>query len=273
MGKVMRKIITIDEERCDGCGLCVPACAEGALQIIDGKARLVSDVYCDGLGACLGECPQNAITIIERPADEFDARAVENHLQALGRETGAHDQKHRAGPHAGGVAPKRPAAAAHVFGGCPGARTLDLRTPAGAGEASGEEMQTSPAPARSELKQWPVKLYLVSPNAPYFQNVELLIAADCAPVAYASFHADFLKGKAAVIGCPKFDDLDLYRDKLAALLRVNDIKKVTVLHMEVPCCFGLAHIAREAIAASGKNVPLEDVTVGIRGDVTVGAGV
>jgi len=254
MAKVTRKIVKIDEELCDGCGLCVPSCAEGALQIVDGKARLVSDIYCDGLGACLGECPQGAITVEERPAEEFDAEAVEEHLAETGREGGAHRHEETGGP---------------AFA-CPGARTMDLRGPA---EECAEPEVTFEGALKSELGQWPVKLYLVSPNAPYFQDAELLIAADCAPTAYAAFHPDFLKGKAVVIGCPKFDDVALYREKLAAILSANDVRKVTVLHMEVPCCFGLVQLARQAIAASGKDVPFEDVTVTIRGKATVSSRV
>jgi len=255
MSKTTRKVVRIDEERCDGCGLCVPSCAEGAIQVIDGKARLVSEVYCDGLGACLGECPRGAITVEERPADAFDEKAVEKHLAAAGREE---------------TPRRREAAAGHAFG-CPGSRMMDLRGAVAEGCAE-PEVAFGPR-AASELRQWPVKLYLVSPNAPYFQGAELLLAADCAPVACASFHADFLRGKAVVIGCPKFDDVEAYRRKLAAILRANDVKKVTVLHMEVPCCFGLVRLAQEAVRASGKDVPLEDATVGIRGEVTVVAGV
>ncbi|UCH77712.1 MAG: 4Fe-4S binding protein [Candidatus Coatesbacteria bacterium] len=262
MGKVNRKIVTIDEERCDGCGLCVPSCAEGAIQIIDGKARLVSEIYCDGLGACLGECPQDAITLEERPAEAFDAAAVEEHLHSLESEgaTPPPEAERKPAGHAGH---------GHGFS-CPGARTMDLRA---AEEECVEPEATFEGELRSELRQWPVKLYLVSPTAPYFNNAELLIAADCAPLAYAAFHPDFLKNKAVVIGCPKFDDLDLYREKLTAILQANDVKKVTVLHMEVPCCFGIAQVAREAVRASGKNIPYEDVTVTIRGEAVVGAGV
>lgn len=264
MAKATRKIVSIDEDLCDGCGLCVPSCAEGAIQIVDGKARLVSEVYCDGLGACLGACPQDAITIEERPAEEFDAAAVEEHLQGLGREGGA--PRHE---HAAETAP----AASHGAGGhtfnCPGARTMDLRKQAE--EECVEAEATFEGKSKSELGQWPVKLYLVNANAPYFQDAELLVAADCTPVAYAAFHPDFLKGKAVVIGCPKFDDLALYRDKLTAILRANDVRKVTVLHMEVPCCFGLVQAAKEALEASGKDVPFEDVTVTVRGEAAVPA--
>jgi NAD-dependent dihydropyrimidine dehydrogenase PreA subunit len=263
MTKVTRKVVKIDEDLCDGCGLCVPSCAEGALQIVDGKARLVSEVYCDGLGACLGECPQGAITVEERAAENFDAAAVLERLQELGREADAPR------PGQGATAPAAgPGAGGHAFG-CPGARTMDLRQRPR--EECVEPERKFAGKMKSELGQWPVKLYLVSPQAPYFQNAEVLLAADCAPVAYAAFHPDFLKGKAVVIGCPKFDDLDAYLEKLTAILKANDVKKVTVLHMEVPCCFSLVRVAHEAAARSGKNVPVEEATVGIRGEVTVAA--
>ncbi len=266
MAKTTREIVRIDEELCDGCGLCVPSCAEGAIQIVDGKARLVSEIYCDGLGACLGECPQDAISIEERPAEDFDAAAVEEHLRELGREGEGHRHEHaeREAPGASH------GAGGHTFG-CPGARTMDLRKREE--EECVEPEAVFEGKLKSELSQWPVKLYLVSPNAPYFQDAELLVTADCAPLAYAAFHPDFLRGKAVVIGCPKFDDLELYRDKLTAILRANDVRKVTVMHMEVPCCFGLVQAAKEAVEASGKNVPFEDVTVTIRGEAAVGTRV
>lgn len=262
MAKVTRKIVKIDEDLCDGCGLCVPSCAEGAIRIVDSKARLVSEVYCDGLGACLGECPRNAITVEERPAEEFDAAAVEEHLKELGREGGARRHEHEEMP-----------AASHGAGGhnfsCPGARTMDLRSRDD--EECVDAEATFEGKLKSALGQWPVKLYLVNPNAPYFDDAALLVAADCTPLAYAAFHPDFLRGKAVVIGCPKFDDVALYRDKLTAIIRDNDIRKVTVLHMEVPCCFGLVQAAKEALEASGKNIPFEDVTVTIRGEAAAGA--
>lgn len=260
MAAILRKIITIDEEKCDGCGLCVPSCAEGALQIVEGKARLVSDVYCDGLGACLGECPRGAIAVEERAAAAYDEKATEEHLKALGRDPSL--------PH-GPAAHTPPAHGGHAFGGCPGARTMDLREQAA---ACVEPEISFTGTLKSELKQWPVKLYLVSPNAPYFQNAELLVAADCAPIAYAAFHPDYLKGKAVVIGCPKFDDVEHYTQKLTAIFKANDIRKVTVLHMEVPCCFGLVQVVKQALAATGKNIPFEDATVGIRGEVAIAAG-
>jgi len=253
--RTLRKIIHIDEEKCDGCGLCVPNCVEGALAIVDGKARLVSERYCDGLGACLGHCPKGAITIQEREAEEFDEAAVELRLRQQGSAPAQSPAAHPIAP---------PDADSHrIAGGCPGARMMDFRRDAS---------RPSPAPApasaaQSELRQWPVKINLVNPAAPYFQDAHLLIAADCAPFALASFHSDFLRGRAVVIGCPKFDDIMAYLRKLTDIVESNDIRSVTVLHMEVPCCFGLARAARQAVLAAGKQVPVEVKMVGIRGEV------
>lgn len=257
MAKVTRQVIKIDEELCNGCGLCVPSCAEGAIQIIDGKARLVSDKYCDGLGACLGECPVGALSFEERAAEEFDESAVEVHLKSIGREAvpHAHDHLH--------AAPAPAVHSGHGHGGCPSARTLDFRTDERhAPGHNGDEPKLE-----SELRQWPVKLYLVSPSAPYFENADLLIAADCTPFAYASLHPDYLRGKALVIGCPKFDDVQAYVEKLTAIVERNNIKSITVLHMEVPCCFGLVGVAREAVAISGKQVPVQAKVVTLRGKI------
>jgi Pyruvate/2-oxoacid:ferredoxin oxidoreductase delta subunit len=254
MGKVKRQVIRIDEELCNGCGNCVPSCAEGAIQIINGKAKMVSDKYCDGLGACLGECPMGAISFEEREAEEFDEEAVAQHLKAVGR---------TAAPQAYSKPVEAPVGqGCSVSGGCPSARMLDFRS-----DDTLEEADTDQPKLKSELRQWPVKLYLVSPSAPYFKDADLLIAADCAPFSYASLHPDFLKGKALVIGCPKFDDTQAYVDKLTAILSENNIKSITVLHMEVPCCFGLMGVARQALANSGKNIPLETKVVTLRGDV------
>jgi Pyruvate/2-oxoacid:ferredoxin oxidoreductase delta subunit len=236
-----RKIVRIDEEKCNGCGLCIPNCAEGAIQIVDGKAKLITDKFCDGLGACLGHCPEDAITIIEREADEFDEKAVEIHL---------HKQKeanhtHRPEPH---------------LGGCPSTRVLQFQAP--------KPKETGPATSSvSMLSQWPVQLKLVPVNAPYFEDADLLIAADCVPFAYANFHQDFLRGKALVVGCPKLDDIQLYREKLTEIFRTNSIKSVTLPFMEVPCCFGLVKATEDAIAASGKDIPLKKVKIGIRGEI------
>ena len=242
-----RKIVKIDEEKCTGCGLCIPNCAEGALQIVDGKAKLMSDKFCDGLGACLGHCPEDAITVFEREAEEFDEKAVETHLH---KEKGLES-----------VSQPQPEPQPAPFTGCPSSRAMHFKIP---------ETQTetvSNTPSVSMLSQWPVQLKLVPINAPYFQDADLLIAADCVPFAYPNFHQDFLKGKAVVVGCPKLDDIQYYKEKLTGIFKTNSIKSVTVPYMEVPCCFGLVKATEEAIAASGKNIPLKKVKIGIRGDI------
>ena len=238
MAKVLRKVIKIDEDLCNGCGLCVPACAEGAIQIIDGKARLVSDKYCDGLGACLGECPQGAISFEERDAEEFDKQAAVSHMKS--REA---EKPHPSPSH-----------------GCPGSRMLEFRS------ETEEETGESPG-VPSQLRQWPVKLNLVNPSAQYFHGADLLLAADCTAFAYGSFHPDYLKGKALAIGCPKFDDIGAYVEKLRAIIEQGGIQSITVVHMEVPCCLGILYAAQEAIRASGRDIPLESVVISIRGEV------
>lgn len=255
-----RKIVEIDEAKCDGCGLCVPSCAEGAIQIIDGKARLVSDVYCDGLGACLGHCPQDAIRIVERPAEAFDEEAARQHVAGAA----SHSTPAKAQP--------RPA-----HGGCPGAAMHDLRLnvmparrppalPVMPPTAAGRSAPDEPS-AASGLANWPVQLHLAPPTAPYFQQADLLLVADCVPFACADFHARFLDGRPVVIGCPKLDDGSAYVDKLARILSESSVRSVTVVHMEVPCCTGLVRIARAAIALCGRPIPLHDATVSIRGQV------
>ena len=235
-----RKIVKIDEEKCNGCGLCIPNCAEGAIQIVDGKAKLVSDKFCDGLGACLGHCPEDAITVIEREAEEFDEKAVEFHL---------HNQI--------GVQAKPQS----QFTGCPSSRVLQFQVPKPKAESGLRESTVS------QLSQWPVQLKLVPVDAPYFQDADLLVAADCVPFAYPDFHQDFLKGKAVVVGCPKLDDIQLYKEKLTAIFKTNPIKSVTVPYMEVPCCFGLVKATEDAIEASGKDIPFKKVKIGICGDI------
>lgn len=252
---MIREIVRIDEEKCDGCGLCVPACAEGAIQIIDGKARLLADNLCDGLGACLGHCPKDAIIVEKRAADEFDEEAVKEHLKSTGREIAAHAEPAHGGCPSAQV--QSLAAPAHG-GGCPSARLMSFDKPTG----SAEEVSARP----SELRQWPVQMHLVPPSAPFLKDADLLLAADCVPFAHADFHRDFLPGRALLIGCPKLDDGQAYLHKLTAILRQNEIRSLTVLHMEVPCCSGLIMLARQAIAASGKNVPLETIRIGIQGE-------
>jgi Fe-S-cluster-containing hydrogenase component 2 len=231
----VRNIVRIDEDKCTGCGLCATACAEGAIQIVDGKARLVSDSYCDGLGACLGHCPEGAITIEPREADEFDERAVQTHL--------AQPQK------------EQPSFV------CPGMASHQFqrdRTP---------ESDAAPEDVPSQLTHWPVQLTLVSPTASQFAEADLLLAADCVPFAVGDFHRRFLKDRSLIIGCPKLDDAQFYIEKLTQIVRSNNLRSLMVVHMEVPCCSGLTHIAREAIALSGKAMSFLDITVSLRGSM------
>ncbi len=236
---VARKIVKIDEEKCTGCGLCIPNCAEGALQIVDGKARLVSDKFCDGLGACLGHCPEGAISIVEREAEEFDEAAVETYL---------HKQKESSLNQT-------------LSTGCPSSRVMQIEPPKPPLESA---QTTSSTP---QLSHWPVQLKLVPVNAPYFHDADLLVAADCVPFAYADFHRDFLKGKIVVVGCPKLDDVQYYREKLSEIFKTNEIRSVTIPFMEVPCCFGLVKATEDAVAASGKEIPVKKVKIGIRGEI------
>jgi Fe-S-cluster-containing hydrogenase component 2 len=235
-----RKIITIDDEKCDGCGLCVDACHEGAIQMVDGKAKLVSDIYCDGLGDCLGECPQGAITIVEREAEAFDEKAVQEHL--------AGKEKANAG------CPSHP-----VGGGCPGAAMRNFMQNAPAETAAGAAVQPS------RLGNWPVQLMLVPPGAPFLKGADILVCADCVPFAVPDFHSRYLSGKALLVGCPKLDDLPYYEEKLQAIFAEAQPKSITVLKMEVPCCGG---IAQATIAARNRTIPetdLEICTVAIQG--------
>lgn len=247
---MLRKIVKIDPDKCNGCGECVPSCAEGAIKIINGKAVLAADNLCDGLGACLGDCPVGAITVEEREADLFDEIAVEKHLAAQGKPAPVHHHP-----------PQQPAQHQHhAGGGCPGSRAMSFARPEAAASVSTGDQ-------KSQLAHWPVQLHLVSTTAPYFQGADLLITADCVPVAYAGYHEDFLKGRAVVMGCPKLDDNSFYTQKLTELFSKSDIKSITVLKMEVPCCGGIAVAARQALSASGKEIPFREVTIGIQGDI------
>ena len=230
--KVMRKIIEIDEERCDGCGECVPSCAEGAIEVIDGKARVVADKYCDGLGACMGECPNDALRIVEREAEDFDEEAVGMFLKEKAK----------------GSEKSLPVT------GCPSSQ---LQTSIPTGVQGG----------LSNLSHWPVQIHLVQPHAPFLKNADLLVAADCTTVAYANFHQEYLKGKAVMIGCPKFDDGEAYIQKFTDIFKAVGIKSITVLVMEVPCCSGLPVMIQRAMAAAKKEIPLEIVVISTRGEV------
>lgn len=235
--KTLRKIIRIDEAKCNGCGVCIPACVEGALKIIDGKARLVSETYCDGLGACLGKCPQGAITIEEREVPEFSQAAVEEYQREV-------------------EISQKPACS------CPSLAFGQFERPE-TGDVTPEE--TGPAP--SMLGHWPVQLALVPPEAPFLSRADLVLAADCVPFAYAGFHRDYLKDHALLVACPKLDNFPAHLEKLAAILRQSRPRSLTVIHMEVPCCSGLTLMARQALELSGSDIPFNDITIGIRGDV------
>jgi len=244
MNKEVRKIISIDESKCDGCGLCIPACDEGALQIVDGKAKLVKDIYCDGLGDCLGECPQGAIELIEREAEPFDENAVEERLKRL-------EETQKDEPAEGMIS-------------CGTREIRDMGTP---GETRPDrEKDTATAP-EAELSHWPVQLHLVNPEARFLQNQDLLIAADCAPFAFADFHRQFLAGRALVIGCPKLDDVDAYHNKLIEIFMKNDLKSITLVHMEVGCCFGLSRLVHSALHEAGVDVPLQEIVIGVDGSI------
>jgi len=236
-----RDIVYIDEDKCNGCGQCIPNCAEGAIKLINGKAKLVDDRFCDGLGACLGHCPQDAITIIKRKAPEFDEAAVKKHLEQPTHEKKAHKEH------------------TELPCGCPGSMAMDMRS-------EKKEQTRSSQRLSPELRQWPVQLMLVSPEASYFKDSDLLVAADCVPFAYPNFHNDFLKGKSLIIGCPKLDDADFYVEKLTELLKKNTIKSITLVNMEVPCCFGLQRIVEEAVKNSGKVLPIRQTVITIRGE-------
>jgi len=269
--RVKRNIIEIDEDKCNGCGLCVPSCAEGAIQIVDGKARLVSEKFCDGLGDCLGECPEGALKVIEREAEDFDEEAVKTHLEVESKPGATLTPGAKAEPDVtttaestsgpGVASAAGVGAAAHSSHSCPGARMMQFK-------AQGGSSDSAPAQSRpSMLGQWPVQLMLVPADAPYFQNADLLVCADCVPCALADFHGELLKGKTLVVGCPKLDDVDFYVQKLKAIFSKSRINSVTVAMMEVPCCNGLLQAVYEAADASGKVIPVYPVKVGIKGQI------
>ncbi len=246
--KTLRKIVEIDHELCDGCGNCVPSCAEGAIEIRDGKAVLVAERYCDGLGACLGDCPTGALRVIEREAEEFDEEAVEEYLA----EMESRDKEFEA------ASP----------GGCPSARPVTLARSPEAGVSCAEANKpVSRGGEDSALSHWPIQIRLVPPTAPFLKGADLLVAADCVPVAYPSFHRDFLKGRVVLLGCPKFDDTDEYVRRFKEIFQQGQIRSVTVLDMEVPCCSALPAVVRKGAEAAGKAIPIEDVVIGRGGEI------
>jgi Fe-S-cluster-containing hydrogenase component 2 len=236
---VKRKIIIIDEEKCDGCGLCVEACHEGAIQVEDGKARLVSETYCDGLGDCLSECPQDAIRIEEREAKPFDEKAVEAHLAR---------QK------------KQEKTSPPVHGGCPGAALRSFQQ---------KEIPSTPGKAGdvpTMLSHWPVQLMLIPPGAPFLKGADILVCADCVPFAVPDFHSRYLAGKAVLVGCPKLDDLSYYEEKLKAIFGEAKPRSLTVLKMQVPCCAGIAHAAVQARNETARGTAIKVHTIGLQGE-------
>lgn len=258
MGDSVRKIVKIDEAKCDGCGECVPSCAEGAIQIVDGKARLISETYCDGLGACLGECPTGAITIEERPAEAFDEVAVKDHLS------------HQSQPAAAcpGSAAQSLMSASGPAGGCPGAALRDLQSPeTHRGDRSADEGATGDSLPPSRLAHWPIQLRLVPPGAPFLTGADIVVCADCVPFVVADFHQRYLDGRAVLVGCPKLDDLDEYRQKLRQIVAQAKPVSLTVIRMEVPCCAGIAHAVREARDLEAPDLPMEIHTIGIQGSI------
>lgn len=244
-----RDIIHIDEELCNGCGQCILDCAEGALQLVDGKARLVGEIYCDGLGACLQGCPTGALTIEKRQADAFDEAAVEELLASQGE-----------APHAEAA----PASAQPfpVAGGCPGHAAMSLSPSA---PASASEEDDWPTP--SQLGHWPIKLQLLSPQAPFLKGADLILLADCAAASLPDLHRRFLPGRAIALACPKLDDAQAHIDKLAELLATGGMRSLTIVHMEVPCCSGLNHIVDQAMQRSGAKLPVGEMVISRKGGI------
>jgi ferredoxin len=288
MSKAKRKIIKIDEEKCNGCGLCIPNCPEGALQIIDGKVRLISDLFCDGLGACIGHCPQEAITVEEREAQEYDERRVMENIVKQGKNVikahlehlKSHNQmqylnqameylkekglisvlyesaKGEGSPYKHGIE------TGHGRSACPGSKMQDFK---GREETTQEEETGKRA---SQLRQWPIQLHLVSPIAPYYQKADVLLSADCVAYTVGDFHKDYLKGKSIAIACPKLDEgRDVYVEKIQALIDDAKINTLTVMTMQVPCCAGLVAIAKQALQQAKRKIPIKSIVVSLQGDI------
>ena len=245
---VTRKIIKIDENLCTGCGDCVITCAEGALEIIDGKAKVVNDVFCDGLGACIGECPEGALKIIKREAIEFDENAVEEHLENLKKKE-----------HEKSLATQEPG---NIACGCPGSHIMTFT------ECNNGEEQVLEGEIKSQLRQWPVQMHLISPTAPYYQGADVLLAADCTAFSYGGFHKDFLKEKSIAIACPKLDQgQEIYINKIKSLIDDAKINTLTVAIMQVPCCSGLLALAKEAVKRANRKVPIKYIIISLQGDI------
>jgi len=283
MGK--RSIIRIDEGKCTGCGLCIPNCPEGALQIIEGKARLVSDLFCDGLGACIGHCPEGAIEVEEREAEPYnETRVMEEQILPKGPAVIeahlAHLKEHGSTSYLEealdvlkrkGIQPSQGVEARKIpgQGGCPGVMAQKLfPQDSSVSRNDAESRATGVQSSRSsQLGNWPVQIALVNPNATYFQGANLLVVADCVPFAYAEFHQDFVRGHSVLVGCPKLDDARSHARKLADIFKNNEIRSVTCVHMEVPCCHGLVALVQAAMKESGKSMDFKDVTISLDGKI------
>ena len=294
---MLRKIIKIDEEKCNGCGLCIPNCHEGALQIIDGKARLISDLFCDGLGACIGHCPETAIEIIEREAEPYNETKVMEVIATQGRNTIIAHLEHLRDhkefeflkeaiayikEHDIDLSPEATVAGAASYPtlqaalhdnkssacGCSGSKPMDFKIDMD--KVHGEKEKTLNADIPSELRQWPVQLHLLNPQASYFQQADVVLAADCAAFAMGDFHGKFLAGKSLAIACPKLDsNKESYIDKLATMISLSNIQSLTVVMMEVPCCGGLLQMVKMAMQQANKTIPVNRAIIGIKGDVLV----
>jgi ferredoxin len=280
-----RKIIQIDEEKCNGCGICIPNCHEGAMQLIDGKARLVSDLFCDGLGACIGHCPEGAIEIIEREAEPYDERKVMEVMVPKGRNTILAHLEHLRDHNETEflqqaidylkennimMSPEKSDQHSHGECGCPGSMARDFNAEPALAMNHDVETQciASLHDAASELRQWPVQLHLLNPQASYFRNADVVLAADCAAFAMGNFHSRFLKGKSLAIACPKLDsNKESYIQKLTSMIADTKINSLTVVMMEVPCCGGLLHMAQTARSNAGRNIPIKQAIVSIQGEV------
>ena len=239
--KAIRKIIKIDEEKCDGCGNCVTACEEGAIQIINEKAKVINEVFCDGLGACMGDCPQDALEIVEREAEAFSEEAVKVHLEKMNQQT--------------------PPVSEPKACGCPSSRFQSFASPDPCATANQPNTHTS---AVSALAQWPIQINLIPPTAPFLNGADLLIAADCVPAACPDFHEQFLRNKILMLGCPKLDDAEAYVEKFTDIFKTANVKSVTMTIMEVPCCSGLPMIVKRALQLSGSQIPVEEIVISIR---------
>jgi ferredoxin len=277
-----RKIIQIDEEKCNGCGRCIPNCHEGAMQLIDGKARLISDLFCDGLGACIGHCPEGAIEIIEREAAPYDERKVMEVMVPKGRNTILAHLEHLRDHNETEflqqaidylkennimMSPEKSENHSHGECGCPGSAARDFREEEFKQEATAMPANAAPE-VSSELRQWPVQLHLLNPQASYFRNADVVLAADCAAFAMGNFHSRFLKGKSLAIACPKLDsNKESYIQKLTSMIADTKINSLTVVMMEVPCCGGLLHMAQTARSSSGRNIPIKQAIVSLQGEV------